>query len=333
MTIRLAATAYRLPPAVESVDAVVAREHARVAEAMCALTPDLRQRLATGLGLERVHVCESDDEPYGLVREAALEAIGRAGVRGQDIDLVIDYSTIPGKPAASGPHAHRLSADLGAQAVSVNLAFAGCAGFHVAVKVALAFMRTDRHLRTAVLVAGDTPPPGSRSLLPITVQGDAGSAVVLVRDGDAGPALVDAQVITLGQLRGLITLRSNGEGHEVLQVDAAGLEQSLMPIYYLYFHRLLGRLLPEVNVPLDAIDHVIYANISASDRDGFVRALGFDPSRVCTILMRECGHTFASDAVLNYTELDRSGAIRPGQWLLFAGAGIGFTWGATLARA
>jgi 3-oxoacyl-[acyl-carrier-protein] synthase III len=37
--------------------------------------------------------------------------------------------------------------------------------------------------------------------------------------------------------------------------------------------------------------------------------------------------------VLNYTDLRREGRIRPGQWLLFASAGIGFSWGVTLARA
>ena len=49
--------------------------------------------------------------------------------------------------------------------------------------------------------------------------------------------------------------------------------------------------------------------------------------------MAEFGHTFASDLVINYAEMRREGRIRPGQLLLFASAGIGFTWGVTLARA
>jgi 3-oxoacyl-[acyl-carrier-protein] synthase III len=49
--------------------------------------------------------------------------------------------------------------------------------------------------------------------------------------------------------------------------------------------------------------------------------------------MDELGHTFASDLVINYAEICRQGLIRPGQLLLFASAGIGFTWGVTLARA
>ena len=49
--------------------------------------------------------------------------------------------------------------------------------------------------------------------------------------------------------------------------------------------------------------------------------------------MEEYGHTFASDLVINYANMQREGLIRPGQLLLFASAGIGFTWGATIARA
>ena len=48
--------------------------------------------------------------------------------------------------------------------------------------------------------------------------------------------------------------------------------------------------------------------------------------------MAEYGHTFASDLVINYAHMQREGLIRPGQLLLFASAGIGFTWGVTLAR-
>ena len=49
--------------------------------------------------------------------------------------------------------------------------------------------------------------------------------------------------------------------------------------------------------------------------------------------MAEYGHTFASDLIINYETLRREGSIKPGQLLLFASAGIGFTWGVTLARA
>ncbi len=40
-----------------------------------------------------------------------------------------------------------------------------------------------------------------------------------------------------------------------------------------------------------------------------------------------------SDLVINYAGLRHTGRIHPGEIVLFASAGIGFTWGVTLARA
>jgi len=84
---------------------------------------------------------------------------------------------------------------------------------------------------------------------------------------------------------------------------------------------------------LSDVDHFIYSNISRRDREGFRRMVGLPEGGLPATRMEEFGHTFASDLVINYAEMRREGLIRPGQLLLFASAGIGFTWGVTLARA
>jgi 3-oxoacyl-[acyl-carrier-protein] synthase III len=83
---------------------------------------------------------------------------------------------------------------------------------------------------------------------------------------------------------------------------------------------------------LSDIDHFIYSNISRRDREGFGKMLGLPKGSLPSPPMEEYGHTFGSDLVINYVHMRREGLIRPGQLLLFASAGIGFTWGATLAR-
>ena len=269
-----------------------------------------------------------------LMRRAADEALAEAGVPGRAVDLIVDYSTLPGDKGVSAPLAHRLASELGAE-TSLNLSFkfGGCAGFHLAVRLATALMQTDTRLKTALLVATDSPPPGNRSLLPITVQGDAGSAVVLRRDAGSGPEIVATEVLTVGALHRVIelVLGPGGCGLE-LRVDPLQVEQAVMPIYYLHFHRLIHKILTDVGLAIDAIDHVVYSNLSRSDRDGFQRAFGFPTEKLDAPALRDCGHTFASDLVLNYTGLERAGRLRDGQWVLFASAGIGFTWGVTLAR-
>jgi 3-oxoacyl-[acyl-carrier-protein] synthase-3 len=193
-------------------------------------------------------------------------------------------------------------------------------------------MRTDESIQTALLVTGDTAPQGSRSLLPITVQGDAASAVILRREGAEGPLLLSVEAMTLGHLHDAIALIKTN-GHLEIKVDAACMENEVMPVYYLNLLWVVQKALAASSLSLKDIDHFIYSNISQRDRDGFRRMVGVPEGGLPPTPMAEYGHTFASDLIINYVHLRRERRIHPGQLLLFASAGIGFTWGVTLARA
>ena len=152
------------------------------------MSPESRRKALEGLGLNRVRVC-GDKQLYDLVLEAASKAIAEAGITARDINLILDFSTWSSENWSSESSqglsfAHRLSADLGAE-TSMILSFkvGGCAGLHVAIKTALGWMTIDESIQTVLLVTGDAAPEGNRSLLPITMHGDAGSAVILRREG------------------------------------------------------------------------------------------------------------------------------------------------------
>jgi 3-oxoacyl-[acyl-carrier-protein] synthase-3 len=332
MNVRIASAAYAVPPEGEAVEAVLERERDRVQTTLAPLSEQARKKAVEGLGLSRVRVC-GGQQPYDLVREAAATAIADAGITGPGINLILDYSTFPGENSQALSLAHKLSVDLGAE-TSMNLSFkaGGCGALHLAIKTALGWMSTDESIQTALLVTGDTAPTGNRSLLPVTVQGDAGSAVILCREGAKGPLLLGVEAMTLGHLHDAIALIKTN-GHLEIQVDALRMENEVMPIYYLNLYRLVQKVLEASSLSLNDVDHFIYSNISRRDRDGFRRMVGLPEGALPLTPMAEYGHTFASDLVINYVHLRREGRIRPGQLLLFASAGIGFTWGVTLARA
>ena len=332
MNVRIASAAYAVPHDSESVEAVLERERDRVQTTLAPLSPNARQKAAEGLGLSRVRVC-GGKQPYDLVLEAASTAIAEAGITGQDVNLIVDYSTFPGENSQYFSFAHKLSAELGAE-TSLNLGFksGGCGALHLAIKTALGWMSTDESIQTALLVTGDGAPQGSRSLLPITVQGDAASAVILTREGAEGPFLLGVEAMTLGHLHDAIALVKTN-GHLEIKVDAACMENEVMPVYYLNLFWLVKKVLAANSLSLSNIDHFIYSNISQRDREGFRRMVGLPEGGLPVTPMADYGHTFASDLVINYVHLQREGRIRPGQLLLFASAGIGFTWGVTLVRA
>jgi 3-oxoacyl-[acyl-carrier-protein] synthase-3 len=332
LNVRIAAAAYAVPPDEEDVAEILERERLRVESTLASLSPLARQKALSNLGLSRVRVC-GEQQPYDLVLKAATSAIDQAGIAAGDIDLILDSSTFPGENSQSISFAHRLSAELGAES-SMNLSFraGGCGALHLAIKTALGWMSMDERIQTALLVTGDAAPAHNRSLLPITVQGDAASAVLLSRQGTQGPLLLGVEAMTLSHLHKAILLTKN-DGHIELNVDAAMIEHKVMPIFYLHLFRLASKVLADAGLRLSDVDHFIYSNISARDREGFRKMVGLPEGGLPRTRMAEFGHTFASDLVINYAEMRREGLIRPGQLLLFASAGIGFTWGVTLARA
>jgi 3-oxoacyl-[acyl-carrier-protein] synthase-3 len=335
MSIRIQSTAYTLPDTIETVDAVLERERARVETALAPLSASMRKRCVEGLGLRQVRVCGAK-QPYALALEASANALEEAGLAARDIDLIIDFSTLPGQDGQYLSFAQKLSADLGAE-TSLNFSFrvGGCAGLHLALKTAAALMASDESLRNALLVAADSPPPGSRSLLPITVQSDAASALVLGQGAGPGALILGTEVLTLSHLHDVIRICRGADGSQnlAIEVDSARVESELMPIYYLNLFRLVHKLLNRTSLQLSDVDHFIYSNLSRNDWQGFVRAVGVPEERIDSRGLTEYGHSFGSDLVINYTDLCRDGRVLPGQLLLLASAGIGFTWGVTLARA
>ena len=335
LQMRIAASSYALPRRSVPAAEVMEEEAGRVAEALRPLSAALRRRVCEQLGIARVRVCEGDS-PYPLALEAASSAMARAGIKPCEIDLVIDFSTLPGEGGRYVSFAHQIAAQIGVEtAVVLSYKVGGCAGFHVAVKTAHSLMQADEGLRTALIMAADSPPRGSRTLLPVSIQGDAGSAAVLRRDGGAGAHVLGTALTTVAALHEVISFVEEpvaGGVRRTIRVDSARIENEVMPIYYLHFYRLVHELLKKHSIRLDDVDHFIYSNISRPDQEGFVRALGIAPEKVYCENLADHGHTFASDLLMNYTDLMELKRIREGQTLLFASAGIGFTWGVTLAR-
>jgi 3-oxoacyl-[acyl-carrier-protein] synthase-3 len=329
--VRIASAAYAVPPGVETVEAILERERTRVETTLAPLSPLARRKALEGLGLSRVRVC-GVKQPYDLALEAASAAIAEAGIAPRNIDLILDYSTFPGDNSRYLSFAPKLSAELGADN-SLNLGFkaGGCGALHLAIKTALGWMSTDDNIQTALLVTGDAAPLENRSLLPVTVQGDAASAVILRRQGADGPLLLGVEAMTLGHLHNAIAL-TQANGRIEIEADAVCIEHKVMPIYYLNLFRLAHKVLSASSLSLNDVDHFIYSNISYRDRDGFRRMVGLPEGGLPATPMAEYGHTFASDLVINYVHMRRDGLIQPGQLLLFASAGVGFTWGVTLAR-
>jgi 3-oxoacyl-[acyl-carrier-protein] synthase III len=301
------------------------QEQERLARQLGVLSPGLRERVLSGLGIETVGVHEGP--PSALALEATRAALTAAGLDGAQIRLVIDYSTLAGDYPAIWSLAHGVADGIRAdEALPLNVHGAGCAGLLLALRTALALLRSEPELSPALLVAADCVPKGGRSCLPVSVMGDAASAVVL--STELGPKRTAPRVLS-------VTTSALSVHHRIIvgrgsppvpEVDGAAFESRVLPVHFLMLHRVLTRALTAAGRPMPALTHLVYPNTSLLDREGVSRALGVPAERLSGPGPKRVGHAFANDLVYNFPVL----SARPDQppCVALLAVGSGFTWGA-----
>ena len=78
------------------------------------------------LGVERVRAC-IQEQPFDLALKVASQAIEQAGIRPGDVDLIVDFVTLPGNDQPHVPFAQRLDSALGIESrLNISYRIGGC---------------------------------------------------------------------------------------------------------------------------------------------------------------------------------------------------------------
>ena len=279
-------------------------------------------------GIEARHLATPGTTSSDLALPAALAALAAAGRRADEVDLILVATSTPDFvfPSVAALLQAKLGIRNGCPAFDVQ---AVCSGFAYALTTAEKFIRSGSH-RCALVVGAEV---FSRILdwsdrRTCVLFGDGAGAVVLEAsdtpgilasalhaDGSQQDILSAPGQINAGQITGDPYLRMDGQAvfksavgvladvaREV--IDAAGL-------------------LP------DDIDWLIPHQANIRIIQSVARKLGIPEAR-CVATVARHGNTSAASIPLALDDAVRAGTIRPGQRVLMAGVGGGFTWGATL---
>jgi 3-oxoacyl-[acyl-carrier-protein] synthase-3 len=255
-----------------------------------------------------------------LAAEAARAALGRAGLSGEDIDLLILCTTTADQlvPATSSPLAHALSIKGGAMDIN-----AACAGFTYGLVTAASFIGSGAE---RVLVIG------AETLTRVTNWSDRTNAF-LFADG-AGAVVIEAL-----------------PGEPALLGWDIGVDGSLQPLMYAD-HGGPGMVMKgkevfrkAVRVTVDsAAKSLERAKVSASDialfvphqanlriMDAVAEKLGIPKSKVASVIERT-GNTSSASIPIALAEAADEGRLSDGDLVLFAGFGAGMTWASAVWR-
>jgi 3-oxoacyl-[acyl-carrier-protein] synthase-3 len=249
----------------------------------------------------------------GLGIDAARQAMARAGVTGEDIDLVLLCTSTPDE--AMPASASVLQQELGVRGGAVDLN-AACSGFVYGLVAADGFLRAG--LQRVLLVGAET--------MSRIVDWDDRSTAILFGDG-AGAVVVE-RGDGPGRVLGF-DLGSDGSLRHILHAEVGGTIEMDGPEVFRRAVRVM------VESATRAMEH---AGVTVQDLALFVphqanlriiesasRRLGIEPELVGSNLAT-VGNTSAASIPLVLAEAADQGRLRPGDLVLVVGFGAGMSW-------
>jgi 3-oxoacyl-[acyl-carrier-protein] synthase-3 len=287
---------------------------------------------------QRTGICERriadpDERTSDLGLYAAQDALARAGLTAEDLDLIVVATATPDETfPATGT---RIQARLGMTRGAAFDLQAVCTGFVYALAVADNFLRLGQ-ARTALVIGAET---FSRIL-----DWEDRSTCVLFGDGAGALVLQAAPANGEDAPRGVLSthLYSDGRHHDALYVD--GGPSSTQTTGHLRMHgkevfrHAVVRMSEAIDAALEAnhltpgdIDWLVphQANMRIIEATG--KRLNLPAERVITTVDRHA-NTSAASIPLALAEASADGRIQPGDLVLLDGMGGGFTWGSAVLR-
>jgi len=283
-------------------------------------------------GVRERRIAAADQTTCDLAEHAAKNAISAAGIRAEDIDLIIVATTTPDRIFPST--ACLLQARLGVRGCPAFDVQAVCTGFVYALAIADKFIRSGA-AKCALVVGAETlsrivdwKDRGTCVLF-----GDGAGAVVLQASAD--PGILSTHLHADGQYKDLLTVNGGvSENANMLLTGAATIKMAGNEVFRM-----------AVTALGDIVDETLAANgLNKEDVDWLVphqanmriiaataKKLKMSMDRVVTTVDRH-GNTSAASIPLALDVAVRDGRIKRGEMVLMEAFGGGFTWGSALLK-
>ena len=294
--------------------------------------------IKTRSGISERRIAATGENPSDMGAKAAAVALARAGLKPEDIDLVIVATMTPDVPFPSTACLLQAKLGLRRDIPCFDIA-AACSGFVYALQVGADMMRSGAYRRALVI--------GAEKLSSVVDWSDR-TTCVLFGDG-AGAAILETTPTPDVGLLGNI-LGADGNNAELLHCVAGGSATPATPDTLRegkHFLRMNGkevfrlavrvmaesceRVLAKCGVHSDQVAWFIPHQANIRIIEAVAGQLNVGMERFPFNLDRY-GNTSAASIPLALEEAWRTGKIKHGDLVLIVAFGAGLTWGATLLR-
>ncbi|AIQ35557.1 3-oxoacyl-ACP synthase [Paenibacillus sp. FSL R5-0345] len=285
-------------------------------------------------GIRERHIAAPHEATSDLAYEAALKALDSAGMKAEDLDLIIIATVTP--DSAFPSTACILQDKLGAKGAAAFDLSAACSGFVYSLATAVGFIQNGMY-NNALIIGADT-------LSRITDYTDRNTCVLF---GDGAGAVIIGEV---PEGRGFqsFDLGAEGSGGNLLKLEAGGsrLPASQQTVedkkHFIYMNgrevfkfavRVMGsateRVLTKAGLGKEDIDLFVPHQANIRIIQSAMQRLDLPPEK-CVINVDKYANTSAASIPLALVEAAEEGRMKEGDTVLMVGFGGGLTWGASV---
>ncbi len=283
-------------------------------------------------GIEKRHVALDGQTTVDLAERASRNAIEAAGLKPQDIDLIVVATTTPDRIFPSTACLLQSRLDIhGCAAFDIQ---AVCTGFVYALGIAEKFVKTGSAKKVLVV--------GAETLSRIlnwsdrgtcVLFGDGAGAVVLEASEETG--ILSTHLHADGDYEGLLRVPYGiSQGFDEMDEINTKIEMRGNEVFKMAVNTL-GRIVDETleanNMQKTDIDWLVPHQANMRIIHATARKLKMPLSNV-VITVQDHGNTSAASVPLALDTAVRDGRIKKGEVVLLEAFGGGFTWGSALLR-
>jgi 3-oxoacyl-[acyl-carrier-protein] synthase-3 len=290
--------------------------------------------ITTRTGIKERRIAAKDEYTSDMAAKAALNAIEQAGISPKEINLILVATATPDMlfPAT----ACFVQKKIGATNAACLDISAACAGFLFGIEIAQQFITS--HTYDTVLVIG------ADKLTSITNWSDrntcvlfgdgAGAAILRHRGGSHG--VISTHIGSDGQYSDILFMPGGGSRCPItrdnVDLDLATIHMNGREVYKQAVIAMLGaarKALDQAGLKIEDIACVIPHQANLRIIEGIADRLKI-PIEKFYVNLDRYGNTSAAAVAIALDEANRSGRIKPGDYILMVVFGGGLTWASTV---
>lgn len=294
------------------------------------------------MGIRQRHIAGAEQTVTFMATRAAEKALAQAGMSASEVNVVISHGS-EHKDHLVWNAASKIQHNLGAENAYAFEVYALCAGAPIAMNIARGMMESDSRLNDVLLAAGSREHDlinfrNERSRFMFNF--GAGGGAMLLRRGATQNLILGASAITDGSLSESVVLTHAAAGDETEAIgDLRGRLDVTNPDYMAErlgatslenFVKVIREAVEAGGASMGELRFVGITHMKRSFYLDILKAVGLTSEQ--SVYLEDYGHVQSVDQVLALELGLAQGKIHPGDLIVLAGAGTGYTWSAVSVR-